>query len=88
VGLGGALGRCARYGLTELARLIWGRNFPVATLVINVLGSFIMGFLSFETLERLTTSPALRAAVLSGGLRGFATFSTFMMESLLLTALP
>ncbi len=84
VAAGGAFGCAARYGLTELIQLVWGRNFPVATLVINVLGSFILGFLFFETLERLTMAPILRTAILTGGLGGFTTFSTFMVESVLL----
>ena len=84
VAAGGAVGCTARYGLTELIQLVWGRNFPVATLVINVLGSFLLGFLFFETLERLTMAPALRAAILTGGLGGFTTFSTFMVESMIL----
>ncbi|HED04459.1 MAG TPA: fluoride efflux transporter CrcB, partial [Candidatus Fraserbacteria bacterium] len=57
VATGGAFGCAARYGLTELIQLIWGRNFPIATLAVNVLGSFILGFLFFETLERLTMAP-------------------------------
>lgn len=84
VAAGGAVGCAARYGLTQLIQLIWGRNFPVATLTINVLGSFLLGFLFFETLERLTMAPALRTAILTGGLGGFTTFSTFMVESMLL----
>jgi CrcB protein len=84
VAVGGAFGCTARYGLTQLIQLVWGRNFPTATLVINVLGSFILGFLFFETLERLTMAPALRTAILTGGLGGFTTFSTFMVESVLL----
>ncbi len=84
VATGGAFGCAARYGLTELIQLVWGRNFPVATLIINVLGSFILGFLFFETLDRLTIAPILRTAILTGGLGGFTTFSTFMVESMLL----
>ena len=85
VGIGGAVGCCARYGMTQLIQAVYGKSFPVATLTINVLGSFILGFLFFETLERLTISPTLRAAILTGGLGGFTTFSTFMVETLLLT---
>ncbi|MDE2235139.1 MAG: fluoride efflux transporter CrcB [Gammaproteobacteria bacterium] len=84
VAVGGAIGCCARYGMTQLVQLVYGRQFPLATLIINVAGCFLMGFLFFETLERITISPALRTAVLTGGLGGFTTFSTFAMESLLL----
>jgi fluoride exporter len=84
IALGGAVGCCARYGMTQLIQLVYGKSFPVATLGINVLGCFLMGFLFFETLDRVSISPALRAAILAGGLGGFTTFSTFAMESLLL----
>ena len=84
IAIGGTLGCWARYGMTLLIQAIWGREFPVATLSINVLGSFLMGFLFIETLERLTIGPHLRIGVLTGFLGGFTTFSTFAMESLLL----
>jgi CrcB protein len=51
---------------------------------INVMGSFIMGFLFVETLERLTISPPLRTGILTGFLGGYTTFSTFEMETVLL----
>ncbi|HET7569824.1 MAG TPA: fluoride efflux transporter CrcB [Gammaproteobacteria bacterium] len=84
VAIGGAVGCCARYGLSQLIHLFYGRSFPVATLTINVLGSFALGFLFFWTLERLTIGPTLRLAILTGGLGGFTTFSTFMVETLIL----
>jgi CrcB protein len=84
VAIGGGIGCCARYGLAQLIQLIYARSFPVATLAINVLGSFVLGFLFFETLERLPLGPALRAGILTGGLGGFTTFSTFMVETVLL----
>lgn len=84
VAVGGAVGCCARYGVTQLVQAAYGRSFPLATLIINVLGCLLMGFLFFATLERLRVSPVLRTAILTGGLGGFTTFSTFAMESLLL----
>jgi fluoride exporter len=84
VALGGAAGCCARYGLTQLVQTVYGRNFPLATLIINVLGCFLMGFLFFVTIERVSMNPTVRTAILAGGLGGFTTFSTFAMESLLL----
>jgi CrcB protein len=84
IAIGGTLGCWARYGMTVLIQAIWGRDFPYATLSINVLGSFLMGFLFIETLERLTIGPHFRIGVLTGFLGGFTTFSTFAMEALLL----
>jgi len=84
VALGGAVGCCARYGVTQLIQLVYGKSFPLATLTINILGCFLMGFLFFETLDRISISPTLRTAILAGGLGGFTTFSTFAMESFLL----
>jgi CrcB protein len=84
IAIGGTLGCWARYSMTGLIQTVFGRDFPVATLLVNVLGCFLMGFLFIETLERVTISPALRAGILTGGLGGFTTFSTFSMEGLLL----
>lgn len=80
----GTLGCFARYAMTNAVQAWLGRDFPYATLSINVLGSFLMGFLFVLTLERLMVSPYLRVGVLTGFLGGFTTFSTFSMETLLL----
>lgn len=82
IAIGGALGCLARYGMTNLVVAIYGHEFPYATLSINLLGAFLMGFLFIETLERLTISPVLRTGILTGGLGGFTTFSTYQLESL------
>ena len=57
IAIGGMLGCWARYAMTNLVQAIYGRDFPYATLSINVLACFLMGFLFVETLERLTISP-------------------------------
>jgi CrcB protein len=80
----GALGCWARYLMTIGVQALLGRDFPYATLSINVLGSFAMGFLFVATLERLMVSPFIRVGILTGFLGGFTTFSTFSMETLLL----
>ena len=85
IAIGGTLGCWARYGITEFIERFFGKSFPLATLIINVLGSFLMGFLFIEMLERVALSPAVRAGILTGGLGGFTTFSTFSMEVVLLT---
>ena len=76
------IGAFARYGQSIVVQGMLGRSFPFATLSINVLGSFLMGFLFFETLERINLSPELRTGILTGGLGAYTTFSTFSLESL------
>lgn len=84
VALGGAVGCCARLGLNQLVHERYGQAFPFATLLINVSGCALMGFLFFYTLERVSLSPLMRLAVITGGLGGFTTFSAFGIETLLL----
>ncbi|MGC2785618.1 MAG: fluoride efflux transporter CrcB [Roseiarcus sp.] len=84
IAIGGALGCWARYAQSNLVQAVFGRNFPFATLSINVIGSFLMGFLFILTLERLVIPPSVRVGVLTGVLGGYTTFSTFEMETLLL----
>ncbi|MGC9217206.1 fluoride efflux transporter FluC, partial [Acidithiobacillus sp.] len=84
IALFAVLGAWARYGQTLLVQAAFGRGFPWATLSINVLGCFIMGFLFFETLERISVSPELRTGMLTGGLGAYTTFSTFSLETLVL----
>ncbi len=76
------IGAFARYGQTIVVQNVIGRAFPFATLSINVLGSFLMGFLFFATLERINISPELRTGLLTGGLGAYTTFSTFSLETL------
>ena len=84
IAIGGTLGCWARYAQTNLVQAVFGRDFPLATLSINVIGSFLMGFLFILTLERLMIPPGVRVGVLTGVLGGYTTFSTFEMETLLL----
>ncbi|MBW3583918.1 MAG: fluoride efflux transporter CrcB [Euryarchaeota archaeon] len=81
VALGGALGALLRYG-TGAA---FGRGpFPYATLVVNVVGSFLLALLLFHDLERGTLGPASRAFFAIGLLGAFTTMSTFSHETLAL----
>jgi fluoride exporter len=84
IAIGGTLGCWARYAQTNLVQAALGRDFPYATMSINVIGSFLMGFLFILTLERLMIPPSVRVGVLTGVLGGYTTFSTFEMETLLL----
>jgi CrcB protein len=85
VAAGGALGAVARYflGGTILSRV--ASPFPTATFVINVTGSFILGFFLTLVAERAQVSPHLRLAVAVGFVGAYTTFSTFEYETLRLS---
>jgi CrcB protein len=61
---------------------LFGREFPYGTLVVNVLGSLVMGWLYILLLERLSVGPEVRGLLLIGFLGAFTTFSTFSIETL------
>lgn len=81
VAVGGALGAMLRYylGGTVLSRI--AVPFPMATFVINVTGSFILGFFMTIVTERIQLSPHLRLAVAVGFIGAYTTFSTFEYET-------
>ena len=82
--LGGAFGAASRYGVSLLAVQLLGKGFPYGTLIVNVLGSLLMGFLSIYFLTKTNLDPMVRMAVLVGFLGSFTTFSTFSMDTLML----
>ena len=80
--IGGALGTGCRYWLsTFVYSSINKPSFPYANFIINVSGSFVLGVLAelFET--RVLVSPTIRAALLTGVLGGYTTFSSFSFET-------
>ncbi len=79
---GGAAGALLRYWVSSGVYLLAGRAFPYGTLVVNVFGSLLMGFLYIWLLERVPAGAAMRAFVLVGLLGAFTTFSTFSIETL------
>lgn len=81
VAAGGAAGAIARYGVTLFVATFWKRDFPLATLLINVSGSFILGFFFTLTSERIPIDPIWRLMVATGFVGAYTTFSTFEYET-------
>jgi len=82
VALGGAIGASGRYLISTGVHKVLGAGFPYGTLTVNVLGSFLIGFL-FVYFEH-TISPLQKALWVTGMLGALTTFSTFSLESLLM----
>lgn len=80
VGLGGAIGSMARYGLGQIITARYGDGFPLATLVINVTGSFLIGL--FATMGGQPASSTMRLLLMVGVCGGYTTFSSFSLQSL------
>ncbi|MDF2601661.1 MAG: putative fluoride ion transporter CrcB [Methylobacterium brachiatum] len=81
--LGAGLGGGVRYGMNvAVARLLPGFGFPLATLVINVLGSFLMGVLAEGFALRGAAGHPARLFLTTGILGGFTTFSTFSLDAI------
>jgi fluoride exporter len=81
VGLGGALGAVARYGVSVVVGHFWRTQFPVATMLINVSGSFVMGLLVGWLVRALPPGQSeIRLFVAVGILGGFTTFSAFSLD--------
>ena len=81
VGLGGFLGAVGRYWIGGLAQKLSDR-FPLGTLSVNLLGSFILGLLATLFLEKMIVNQDLKLFLLVGLLGAFTTYSTFSLETL------
>ena len=81
--LGSGIGGITRFGIANLIYFLFGRQFPLGTLIVNISGSFLMGLLFVLILDRAhQIAPQLRAFLLIGFLGGYTTFSSFSIETL------
>ena len=79
--LAGALGAVSRYALGGLAHNILGNSFPYGTLIVNVIGSLLIGFIMQISLSTDMVSPQMRTIIIIGFLEAFTTFSAFSYET-------
>ncbi len=80
IAFGGALGAVARYGVNIGAVQIFGHGFPWGTLIVNILGSFLMGLAIAKFSVMDNVSQELKTLYITGFLGAFTTFSTFSLD--------
>lgn len=82
VAVGGAMGALMRYGITGWLQALTGSSFPLGTLAVNVVGSFVIGVVLQAGTERYMMAPETRLLLTTGLCGALTTFSTFAYESL------
>jgi CrcB protein len=84
VAVGGAIGSVGRFWLASAMTVLTGPRFPWGTLLINVLGSFVIGLVAGYTLTpgRVAMHPDIRIFLMTGVCGGFTTFSAFSLQTL------
>lgn len=84
VALGGAIGALARYSIGRWSFERWGGTFPFGTLIVNVTGSLLLGFLIGFLPERAQMPSAIRPFLAIGFCGAYTTFSTFSVDTIVL----
>lgn len=78
--LGGGLGSVARFGIGNFIQQTWPSQFPLATLTVNIVSSFILGLLISWLIVKPTPHEHYRLFFATGFCGGLSTFSTFTAE--------
>lgn len=85
VGAGGAIGAMFRFGFSSVIGRNWPMSFPLATLLVNILGSLAMGlFIGWMAKALPAWAPEARLFVAVGVFGGFTTFSSFSLDTMAL----
>lgn len=83
IGIGSGVGGILRYLVSSGMYKLLGKSFPYGTLMVNALGSFLIGLIFILLLDRYDNlALQLRPLLIIGFLGGFTTFSTFSMETM------
>ncbi len=83
IGIGGFIGAILRFSISGWVQKATATTFPFGTLSVNILGSFIIGFL-FLYFQHINLSPTQKALFITGLLGSLTTFSTFSLDTVLL----
>lgn len=81
VGIGGFIGASLRYIISYHSPKLFGNHFPFGTLIVNVIGGLLIGFIMELSLSTDSISPNLRLFLTTGIMGGLTTFSTFSYET-------
>ncbi|PHS18443.1 MAG: fluoride efflux transporter CrcB [Blastopirellula sp.] len=81
IGTFGAVGAMTRFGVNQLSIYLWGGNFPYGTLTVNILGCFLIGFISYLSANSELVSEHWRICLITGFLGALTTFSAFGLET-------
>jgi fluoride exporter len=81
IAIGSAIGGVGRYAIGGALQQRFGLAFPVGTLVVNVVGSLLLGFILRIALGGTQLSPETRIFLTTGFCGGFTTFSTFTYDT-------
>ncbi len=84
IAVGGAAGSVARYLMASAIQKATGWEFPLGTVLVNVLGCFLIGLLYVWLVARHDPRNDLRALLMVGVMGGFTTFSSFSLETVVL----
>lgn len=84
VGIGGCIGAILRYMVTMQSAKMMNSSFPVGTLIVNVVGGFLIGMIAELSISTDLISPNLKLFLTTGIMGGLTTFSTFSLETITL----
>lgn len=84
VGIGGFLGAIIRYGISMSTSKVFLCKIPIGTLIVNILGGLLIGFIMEISIKTDLISPQLKLFLTTGIMGGLTTFSTFSYETIML----
>ena len=80
IGIGGAIGALLRYFISGIGHRFLDGSFPWGTLIVNLMGAYVIGLL-WGLFEEFPTTPLFRSFILIGVVASFTTFSTYSLET-------